>query len=230
MLQARNVCFHYPKTQSDQNILNDLSVTFEKGTFYTIFGPSGCGKTTLLSLLGGLEIPTSGTITIEGQSFETMDQPLIRRKYVSYIFQNYLLFPYLTAVENIVVAMNIFDPETALNNKKRQAEEILHTLGLEQKDIHRKVRSLSGGQQQRVAIARTICFPGAYVLADEPTGNLDKKNALSIIKILKDLVSQYQKCLIVVTHSDLIRKKSDISYYLDDGALTRYDDTQGASV
>jgi putative ABC transport system ATP-binding protein len=179
MIEMHNVSFSYSKDLTIASVLDDISVEFSSGKFYYIFGPSGSGKTTLLSILGGLEKPNSGSLLIDDKTVEEIGETNIRRKYTSYVFQNYLLFPYMTAVENVVVAMDICGIKNP--DKKKRTTEVLLSLGLNEKDTVRRVRRLSGGQQQRVAIARTIASETKYILADEPTGNLDKNTAKSII-------------------------------------------------
>lgn len=203
MIEMHNVSFSYSKDLTIASVLDDISVEFSSGKFYSIFGPSGSGKTTLLSILGGLEKPNSGSLLIDDKTVEEIGETNIRRKYTSHVFQNYLLFPCMTAVENVVVAMDICGIKNP--DKKKRATEVLLSLGLNEKDTVRRVRRLSGGQQQRVAIARTIASETKYILADEPTGNLDKNTAKSIIEIFKELVKTQNKCLIVVTHSDMVR-------------------------
>lgn len=217
MIEIRNVSFGYSKDPTIATVLDNVSMQFNTGKLYSVFGPSGSGKTTLLSILGGLEKPNSGSIWIDEKSLEDIGESDVRKKHVSYVFQNYLLFPYLSAVENVLVAMDICGIKGI--DKKRKATEILHSLGLNEKDIGRRVRKLSGGQQQRVAIARTIASETQYILADEPTGNLDKNTAVSIMEIFKELVNVYNKCIIVVTHSDIVRSASDVSFELSDGKL-----------
>ena len=218
MIELQNVAFKYSKDPTLAPVLDNISQQFYPGKFYSVFGPSGSGKTTLLSILGGLEKPNSGSVLIDEHPIDELGQSNVRKKYVSYVFQNYLLFPYLSAVENVIVAMDICGIKA--NDQKKKAKEILLSLGLPEKDIGRRVRNLSGGQQQRVAIARTIASETNYILADEPTGNLDKKTASGIIEIFKELVSIHNKCIIVVTHSDIVRSASDVSFELNDGNLT----------
>lgn len=220
MIEIKNLSFSYQKGTKKQSILNDINLKIESQKIYSIFGPSGSGKTTLLSILGGLEKPNTGTILFDGKSLYDIGQYNIRKRYVSYVFQNYLLFPYMTAIENVIVAMDISGIKYA--NKKTKAIEILLSLGLKKNDIIRRVNKLSGGQQQRVAIARSIASEAQYILADEPTGNLDKNTTIDIINIFRELVDLHKKTIIIVTHSDLIRLRSDVSYQLDDGKLRKF--------
>jgi putative ABC transport system ATP-binding protein len=218
MLEIRNVGFSYSKDPTIASVLDNINVQFYPGKLYSIFGPSGSGKTTLLSIIGGLEKPNSGSVMIDNKTLDDIGESNVRKKHVSFVFQNYLLFPYLSAIENVVVAMDICHKEKS--DKRKKAKEILLSLDLNEKDIARRVRKLSGGQQQRVAIARALAAETQYILADEPTGNLDKKTSVGIIEIFKELVRIHNKCVIVVTHSNIVRTASDISFKLSDGRLT----------
>ena len=163
-----------------------------------IFGPSSCGKTTLLSLLGGLDIPTGGRVLYKEEEIRKRDLELHRKNHVSFLFQNYNLIDYLTPLENVRLV------------NKQAGKEILLELGLDETQIKRNVLQLSGGQQQRVAIARALVSEAPVILADEPTGNLDEQTAGDIIAILKKLAKERQKCVIVVTHSKEVAEASDV--------------------
>lgn len=216
MLSMQKESFRYGK--NTDYVLSGVDADFVPGKFYTVFGPSGSGKTTCLSLLGGLDTPTAGEVLLDGISLRQIGGEELRRKHVSYIFQNYMLFPYMSAVQNVVTAIEISGKGG--REAKQEAEKVLLSLGIEEKDMYRKVRKLSGGQQQRVAIARSVATGSRYILADEPTGNLDKKNAQMIIDIFLRLVREQEKCLVVVTHSQQVRDASDIRYELTDGQLS----------
>lgn len=216
MLEIKNVNYSYNKKDL---VLENLSIQFLPGKFYTIFGPSGSGKTTCLSLLGGLDEPRSGKILLEGKDIKTIGYNYIRRKEVCYVFQDFHLFPHMTAIENVMVALKISNPKINKIDSEKKVLDALTSLGLDKKDLRRKVTKLSGGQQQRVAIARALAIDSIYILADEPTGNLDNKNTENILLILRELVDQYNKCVIVVTHSLKVREASDICYEIEDGKL-----------
>ena len=172
-----------------KKILNNISMEFEKGKFYTILGVSGSGKTTLLSLLAGLDEPQSGKILYNNQDIREKGYENHRKNNVSLIFQNYNLIDYMTPLENLKIV-----------NPKAD-KTILNELGLKDDEIKRNVLKLSGGQQQRVAIARTLVANSPVILADEPTGNLDSDTEEEIIEILKTSAHKHGKCVIVVTHS-----------------------------
>ncbi len=212
MIKLENIHFEYNK---DKVILKEANAQFHEGKMYAIVGPSGVGKSTLLSLIAGLDKPQSGELYFDEEKSD-FDE-IIRKQNIAMIFQNFLLFPYMTAVQNIVVAMDIkngVSPESEI-----RAKEILKELGISDKDMHRPVKKLSGGEQQRVAIARALATGSKYILADEPTGNLDEDNAEAIVDILKKLSRDSNCCVIVVTHSDYIRQQADISCTLSRGDL-----------
>lgn len=218
MFELEHVTFRYPGRKA-KTAVNDITLNFKEGVFYAIFGPSGAGKTTMLTLLGGLDRPTEGSITLDGRSLDEMNGDQMRRNQVSYIFQDYKLFPYMTALENVLVAFHISKPELSREKAKEKAVNTLKQLDLEADEIMRKVSRLSGGQKQRVAIARALVTDSRYILADEPTGNLDDENTEIIIRILRELVEKYNKCVIVVTHSEKVKKASDVCYNMRDGRL-----------
>lgn len=190
-----------------KKILNNISMEFEKGKFYTILGVSGSGKTTLLSLLAGLDKPQSGKILYNNQDIREKGYENHRKNNVSLIFQNYNLIDYMTPLENLKIV-----------NPKAD-KTILNELGLKDDEIKRNVLKLSGGQQQRVAIARTLVANSPVILADEPTGNLDSDTEEEIIEILKTSAHKHGKCVIVVTHSKDLASKSDVILELKDKKL-----------
>ena len=190
-----------------KKILNNISMEFEKGKFYTILGVSGSGKTTLLSLLAGLDEPQSGKILYNNQDIREKGYENHRKNNVSLIFQNYNLIDYMTPLENLKIV-----------NPKAD-KTILNELGLKDDEIKRNVLKLSGGQQQRVAIARTLVANSPVILADEPTGNLDSDTEEEIIEILKTSAHKHAKCVIVVTHSKDLANKSDVILELKDKKL-----------
>ena len=190
-----------------KKILNNISMEFEKGKFYTILGVSGSGKTNLLSLLAGLDEPQSGKILYNNQDIREKGYENHRKNNVSLIFQNYNLIDYMTPLENLKIV-----------NPKAD-KTILNELGLKDDEIKRNVLKLSGGQQQRVAIARTLVANSPVILADEPTGNLDSDTEEEIIEILKTSAHKHGKCVIVVTHSKDLASKSDVILELKDKKL-----------
>lgn len=209
-LRLENVNYKYEK--SSALILKDVSYTFEKGKIYAIIGKSGAGKTTLLSLLSGLTKPTSGKIYLDEQDTAGKDMYDYRSKDVGVIFQSFNLLPKLTAVENVVLSMDVSGQK--FENKKTTAMELLYKVGLNEEEAKRRILKLSGGQQQRVAIARALSYNPEIILADEPTGNLDGETQDDIMEIFHKLAKEEEKCVIIVTHSPDITKAADVVYEL----------------
>lgn len=207
VLTLENINFSYGKTA----VLNDVSFDFEKGKMYCITGKSGAGKTTLLSILSGLAAPKSGKISYNGEDIAKIDKYKFRSKYMGVIFQSFNLITKFTAVENVMLSMDIAGVKD--NNKRGKALELLHSVGLDDDEANRRVLMLSGGQQQRVAIARAISYNPDIILADEPTGNLDTETQEEIIEIFARLRSE-GKCVIIVSHSPDVAKKCDVNYEL----------------
>lgn len=159
MLETRNITFSYSKDPTIARVLDDISIQFQPGVFYSIFGPSGSGKTTFLSVLGGLEKPNSGSVWIDEESIEKAGETEVRRKYVSYVFQNYLLFPYLTAIENVIVAMDICGIQSG--DKRKRATDILLSLGLEERTFPAGSGSSPGGSSSASRLQeRSLPKPG----------------------------------------------------------------------
>lgn len=193
-------------------VLKNINYEFEKGKFYAITGRSGTGKTTLLSLMSGLDTPSSGRIMYEDNDISKIDEDEYRSKKVGVVFQSFNLLPHLTALENVELSMNISGLK--LDNKRKVAINLLEQVGLDLQKANRRILKLSGGEQQRVAIARAISYNPEVVLADEPTGNLDHKTEKQIIDVLLNLAHEKNKCVIVVTHSKDVAENADIVYDL----------------
>ncbi|MEY8387397.1 ABC transporter ATP-binding protein [Oscillospiraceae bacterium 38-13] len=203
-LELKNVSYAYEKSKA---VLQNVSAELETGKMYAILGPSGSGKTTLLSLLGGLDVPTQGSVLFDGEDITTKGLEHHRRNHISLIFQSYNLIDYMTPIENVRLTA------------KLDAAPILERLGLEQDEIARNVLKLSGGQQQRVAIARALASDAPVILADEPTGNLDADTAEEITAILKESAHAFGKCVVVVTHSGEVAKQADVVLEIKRGHL-----------
>lgn len=218
ILSLDNISYGYIDGNSKRTILDGLSYTFEKGKFYTILGPSGSGKTTLLAIAGGLEKTQQGKVFYENKDINEIGLGKYRRNYLSFVFQQFNLIPYLTAVENVVNVMEITDNDVPKPYYKT-ALNLLNQFGIVQTKAERSIFKLSGGEQQRVAIARGLATNVDVILADEPTGNLDTGTEKEIIKIFRLLATKYNKCVIVVTHSDDIASLSDIQLKLEGGRL-----------
>lgn len=217
VLQFENVSFGYMSGSKRVEILKNSNISFEKGVFYTIVGPSGSGKTTTLALACALDVPQEGRILYEGKDIKKIGFTKYRKYNVALIFQNFNLITYMTALENVVMAMEISG--SYKGERKQRALKILKELGLTEDEAVRNVMQLSGGQQQRVAIARALAANVNVILADEPTGNLDANTAKEIVSIFKELAHVYNKCVIVVTHSYEVAKESDVAYRFENGNL-----------
>lgn len=191
VLSLKDVCFSYGK----KKILNNISYDFESGKMYAVTGKSGAGKTTLLSLLSALAKPQSGAIYYNGEDINKIDKYSYRSKFVGVIFQNFNLITKYTALDNIMLSMDISGVK---KDKKKIALELLSKMGLDTDEAERHVLKLSGGQQQRVAIARALSYNPDIILADEPTGNLDIATQNEILDIFK-MLAEEGKCVIIVT-------------------------------
>ena len=209
VLSLKNIDFSYDKTP----VLKNISFDFEEGKTYCIVGKSGAGKTTLLSILSGLASPTAGSILYNGDDIKNIDKYKYRSKYIGVIFQSFNLITKFTALENVVLSMDIAGVKGSKNDKQKKALEILYSVGLEEDEANRRVLKLSGGQQQRVAIARALSYDAQIILADEPTGNLDVDTQNEIMEIFKKLSSD-GKCVILVSHSPDVAKACDVCYEL----------------
>ena len=204
ILEVKSLQYSY---ENKKRVLRGINAQMEQGKMYAILGPSGCGKTTLLSLLGGLDSPSSGQILYHGKDIAKTGLANHRRSHVAFIFQSYNLIDYLTPVENVALTA------------KHPPLPILEQLGLSAEEAKRNVLKLSGGQQQRVAIARALASDAQVILADEPTGNLDEDTAAEITVILKDSAHKSGKCVVIVTHSNELAKEADMVFQLRRGEL-----------
>lgn len=218
ILKLENINYSYIDGGFERQILKDLSYTFEEGKFYTILGPSGSGKTTLLSIIAGLDTASSGEIYFEGKNIKEIGLHKFRRNAISIVFQQYNLISYLTAVENVLLAMSETDNRLP-KDRKNVAYNLLERFGIVRSKADRMVNQLSGGEQQRVAIARSLASNVNLIFADEPTGNLDTATEKEIISIFKELSHDFGKTIIVVTHSDTVSAMSDQRVLLKDGKL-----------
>ena len=210
ILKLENVSYRY----SDDNkyVLKDINYSFEKGKTYAIKGRSGSGKTTLLSLLSGLEKCSDGKILYHNKNLNNFDLDKYRNTHIGIIFQSFNLLTSLTAIENVILSMDINHQKDI--NKREKAIKLLKSVGLSEAQGDRRILKLSGGEQQRVAIARSLSYDPDIILADEPTGNLDRETENEIMKIFDDLAHKQNKCVILVTHSANVAEKADIVYEL----------------
>ncbi len=220
ILKLENINYSYIDGGYERQILKDLSYSFEEGKFYTILGPSGSGKTTLLSIIAGLDTAKSGEIYFEGKNIREIGLHKYRRNAIAIVFQQYNLISYLTAVENVLLAMSETDNKLP-KDRKNVAYRLLERFGIVKTKADRMVNQLSGGEQQRVAIARALASNVNLIFADEPTGNLDTATEKEIISIFKELAHDFGKTIIVVTHSDTVSELSDQRVLLRDGKLSQ---------
>jgi len=212
ILKLENVGYRYKDAPKDSYVFKNINYEFEEGKMYAIKGKSGSGKTTLLSLITGLEKCTEGQILYDGKTLKKMNLDRYRNTDIGIVFQSYNLLPRLTAIENIIVSMEI--SKVKVKNKKQKALELMKSVGLSEEHAKRKILKLSGGEQQRIAIARSLSYNPKIIIADEPTGNLDKDTESEILKIFKNLAKNENKCVIIVTHSQNVCNEVDTIYEL----------------
>lgn len=209
VLEVKDLSYKYK--DGDSYVLKNLNFSLEEGLVYAIKGKSGCGKTTFLSLISGLEKYEEGSIKFLGEELKTINLDYYRSRDIGIVFQSFNLLPGLSAIENIILAMNVSGVKD--KDKKALAIELLESVGLNEEKGDRRVLKLSGGEEQRVAIARSIAYDAKVIIADEPTGNLDKETETEIMAIFKDL-AKLGKCVIIVTHSNNVAKMADVVYEL----------------
>ena len=217
ILETKALHKHYGSGETEVRALDGVDLTVEKGEFAAVVGTSGSGKSTLLHMLGGLDRPTSGSVTVDGKDiFSLKDEALtiFRRRKIGFVFQNYNLVPVLSVYENIVLPIQ-------LDGQKPDAayvDQIIETLGLEKK-LRNLPNNLSGGQQQRVAIARALAAKPAIILADEPTGNLDSKTSQDVMALLKITGEKFAQTIVMITHNEEIAQMADRIIRIEDGKI-----------
>ncbi len=212
ILETKNLNYRYSDAPKGEYVLKDVNMTFDEGKLYAIRGKSGSGKTTLLSLISGLEKKYEGEILYDGKSLKKRNLDKYRNTDIGIVFQSYNLLPTYTAIENIILSMDISRMKKV--NKKEKALELMKKVGLDESHAKRRVLKLSGGEQQRIAIARSLSYNPRIILADEPTGNLDKETEDEILDIFKELAHKENKCVIIVTHSKNVCDSVDQIYEL----------------
>ena len=217
ILQTSNLKKTYGSGDAAVHALDGVSFSVDKGEFVAIVGTSGSGKSTLLHMLGGLDRPTSGDVTVDGQklfSLKDDDLTVFRRRKIGFVFQNYNLVPSLNVYENIVLPIQL-DGNTP---DAEYINSIVETLGLGSK-LKNLASNLSGGQQQRVAIARALSTKPAIILADEPTGNLDSKTSMDVLKLLKMTSEKYSQTIVIITHDEQLAQMADRIVRIEDGRI-----------
>ena len=215
VLTLKNVSYKYDGTKKD--VLKGVSATFEAGKVYAIVGKSGSGKSTLLSLIAGLDVCTGGAIFHGETDLKSLDRDKYRAEGIGVVFQSYNLLTNATAVKNIVLSMQISG--SSEKDKKAYAYALLEKVGIDKETADRKTLKLSGGEQQRVGIARALAHNPDIVIADEPTGNLDRDTEKDVLNILTSLAHDEGKCVIIVTHSKKVSSIADEILGMNNGAL-----------
>lgn len=215
ILTLTNVFYNYEGAK--KTILNNISAEFELGKVYIIMGKSGSGKSTLLSLASGLDLPTKGEISYNGKNLRQIDRDNYRARNIGVIFQGYNLLTNATALENIIISMNI--SKNHGKNKKQAGLKLLEKVGIDKETANRKILKLSGGEQQRVGIARALSHDPDIIIADEPSGNLDNETEKNIMEILQRLAHEENKCILVVTHSKQVSEYADELWGINRGKL-----------
>ena len=220
LVVVRDLAKTYHRGSEELHVLQGIDLDIDKGDFVAFMGPSGSGKTTLLNLLGGLDVPSRGSITVAGDEITRISGPRLtawRARHVGFIFQMYNLIPVLSAFRNVELPLLLTPLGKA--DRRSHVETALCIVGLQDRMDH-KPRELSGGQQQRVAIARAIVADATFLLCDEPTGDLDRKSADEILNILERLVSEMGKTILMVTHDPRAAERAHATLHLDKGVLT----------
>lgn len=219
VLETKNLSKTYGENDNTVEALKGINIKVENGEFIAVVGTSGSGKSTLLNLIGGLDRPTNGTVLIEGKNiFELEDDEItiLRRRKIGFVFQSYNLIPILNVRENIVLPVEL-DGETI---DEEYLNVIIDSLGLQDK-LDKLPNELSGGQQQRVAIARSLIAKPTFILADEPTGNLDSKTSLDVIGLLKISSERLKQTIIMITHNESLSQMADRVIRIEDGLIVR---------
>ena len=217
ILETKDLRKVYGSGDTEVRALDGVDLTVEKGEFVAVVGTSGSGKSTLLHMLGGLDRPTGGTVTVDGKELSAMrdeELTIFRRRKIGFVFQNYNLVPVLNVYENIVLPIQL-DGNAP---DKAYVERIIETLGLEAK-LQNLPNNLSGGQQQRVAIARALAAKPVIILADEPTGNLDSATSLDVMGLLKVTAQKFSQTIVMITHNEELAQMADRIIRIEDGRI-----------
>ena len=226
LIKVRGLNKTYRRGGEQIQVLQGLNLDVDKGDFVAFMGPSGSGKTTLLNLLGGLDVPSAGSITVDGDEVTHMSSSKLthwRARHVGFIFQMYNLIPVLTAFQNVELPLMLTKLSKA--ERRKHIEMVLSVVGLGDRMNHYP-RQLSGGQEQRVAIARAIVSDPTFLLCDEPTGDLDRKSADEIMELIRRLVKEYGKTVLMVTHDPLVAKQADTTLHMEKGVLVESSEQQ----
>ena len=219
LIQVRGLNKTYKRGGENIQVLQGLNLDVDKGDFVAFMGPSGSGKTTLLNLLGGLDVPSAGSITVDGDEITHMSAGKLtewRARHVGFIFQMYNLIPVLTAFQNVELPLLL--TKLSKSDRRKHVETALAIVGLADR-MHHFPRQLSGGQEQRVTIARAIVSDPTFLLCDEPTGDLDRKSADEVMALIEELVGKYNKTVLMVTHDPVVASRAHTTLHLEKGVL-----------
>lgn len=217
ILQTTGLKKYYGAELNITKALDGVNLSIEQGEFVAIVGTSGSGKSTLLNMIGGLDVPTTGKVIVDGKELSALNDEqltIFRRRKIGFIFQNYNLVPVLNVYENIVLPVELDGDKV----DKKFMDEVVHMLALENK-LNNLPNNLSGGQQQRVAIARALISKPAIVLADEPTGNLDSRTSADVLGLLQRTSREFNQTLVMITHNDAIAQLADRIVRIEDGKI-----------
>src|SRR6266849_4231954 len=229
LIRVRGLNKTYSRGGEKIQVLQGLNLDADKGDFVAFMGPSGSGKTTLLNLLGGLDVPSAGSITVDGDEITHMSASKLthwRARHVGFIFQMYNLIPVLTAFQNVELPLLLTKLSKA--DRRKHVETALGVVGLTDRMNHYP-RQLSGGQEQRVTIARAIVSDPTFLLCDEPTGDLDRKSADEIMDLIHRLVKEFGKTVLMVTHDPVVARRADLTLHLEKGLLVESGEPQGVA-
>lgn len=218
VLEAKEISKKFTDGKSSIEVLKGLSIQIEAGQFTSIVGSSGSGKSTFLHILGGLDSPTSGEVHLNGTRFDTLNETLrgnLRNENLGFVYQFHHLLPEFTALENVAMPL-MLRTSSNFSQAKQKAEYLLERVGLSHRLTH-KPGELSGGERQRVALARALVTDPKVMLADEPTGNLDRHTAVSIFELLIDLKKEFEMAMLIVTHDEKLAQSADRILHMQDG-------------
>lgn len=219
ILETMELKKYYGAEPNITKALDGVNLSVEKGEFVAIVGTSGSGKSTLLNMIGGLDVPTSGKVFVDGTELSKLNEEqltIFRRRKIGFVFQNYNLVPVLNVYENIALPVELDGGKVDKNFLK----EVVGFLGLKEK-LNSMPNNLSGGQQQRVAIARALIARPTIVLADEPTGNLDSKTSMDVLGLMKTSSGKFKQTLVMITHNDEIAQLADRIIHIEDGKIVQ---------
>lgn len=217
ILETEDLKKYYDMGEIQVKALDGINLSVQKGEFLAVVGTSGSGKSTLLHMLGGLDVPTSGKVVVEGKDISEMakdELTIFRRRKIGFVFQSYNLLPLMNVYENIVLPIKL----DGVKPDKNYVEQILSILGLKEKK-YAMPNQLSGGQQQRVALARALAAKPAIVLADEPTGNLDSRTSQDVLGLMKTMGQRFGQTIVMITHNDEIAQMAERIIRLEDGKI-----------